>query len=128
MGIGVSGGDLAIANFERLLNTLYQTTAVRDAFMPSALAIRDDAKSNAPVRTGRFRDHIFATTGPLLFDQNGNVVANVIVGVSLEEVPYARIVEFHVRPTLRPAAAREEPRIEGRVAAELERVIEESIR
>lgn len=117
-----------LENFERLDRALFETSAVRDAFLPAAQQIRDRAKSTVRVRTGLLRDSIFATTGPNLTMDGGSILPNVIVGVSLERVPYAAIVEYSIEPYLRPAELAIEASIEETVGARLDQVITEAVK
>jgi len=58
----------------------------------------------------------------------GSILPNVIVGVSLERVPYAAIVEYSIEPYLRPAAIAEEASVEADVGQRLDQAIVEVVR
>jgi len=97
---------------------------VKQTLMPSAEAIRDDAKQNAPVKTGNLQSAVFATEG----DPSK---PDVIVGVSLKRAPYAGLVEFgtsrmEAQPYFRPAVEANRHEIPSQVAPPLGRLIGET--
>jgi len=105
---------------------------LKDALMPAAFTIRDEARDLAPVYrgvlpkgqppAGTLRQAIYAARGP--DDRPG-----VVVAVDFKQAPYARFVErgtskMPAEPFFRPAVIATRPLIANLVAGGLKKVIE----
>jgi HK97 gp10 family phage protein len=106
---------------------------LKDAFMPPALAIRDEAKDLAPIRAqnekghheppGTLRSAILATKGR-------SDIPGVVVYVDKAIAPYAGFVErgtskMAAQPFFRPAINAVRPLVANMMADGLKRLIEE---
>lgn len=105
----------------------------KQVYMEAGLILRNQARTNAPVRTGRLRNAIFAGMG----DPNK---PNVLVGVSYggkgrpTGAPHAHLVEYGSsrwpggHPYFRPAITQSGPRIGATIKEGLQAIIEKHTR
>lgn len=84
----LKGVDRAIANLNAILQSLDEQEVARE-FQDPGDAIVADARRNAPVRTGNFRDNIRAEVRVF---RGGN--PGVLILVDGTAVPYAHFVEL----------------------------------
>lgn len=83
---GVEGLDQMYDNMERVLDATSAKELKKD-FMVAGSLLRDEARGNAPYRTGKLRASIFV-------DEGDPAKADVLVGVNLRKAPHALLVHY----------------------------------
>lgn len=107
-------------------NVIDKTTGqkVKRVYMDAGLRLRDAAKANAPVKSGRLRKSVFAAYGD-------PAKANVLVGVNYKIAPHAHLVEYGTvnappHPFLRPAITQTKSEIRDIISSGLKKIIDEA--
>ncbi len=109
-----------------LSNVIDKTTgkAAKEVYIKAAMKLRNQARANAPAKTGKLKESIFAARG----DENK---PNALVGVNYKIAPHAHLVEYGTvrapaHPFLRPAVSQTVPEMRTIIETGLRRIIEDA--
>lgn len=117
------GMDEIISNISNVIDRT-NGKEVKEVYLKAGMTLRNKARDNAPVVTGKLRESIFAARG----DQGKS---NVLVGVNYKIAPHAHLVEYGTvktekHPYLRPAITESASEMRNIIVSGLQRIIEDA--